>query len=188
MESSGEGFIIDDPVEGPVWVFSGVNEKTAPGLNRSEMLLRFTLDLKDARKAVRTMDCPPSVTADGVTLTLTGITLTPLQTRLSAAVACESGSKDVLLHWAHRDEFVLTDATGNELDLYSLCTQPFGEVSLQENSDGTWRRQWDFTLLDVGASMPDFLVLSYNLDEQARLEDGTPLEEPLILNLPFAIQ
>lgn len=186
--AGGDGFVIDDPEEGPVWAFSGVNEKTSANLARSEIAVHFELDLKDARASVRELPLPDSITKDGVTLTFLSATVTPLQTRLTAAVTCESGSKDTILHWAHRDEFVLTDTAGNELLLWDLCAQQLGETSNKQNADGSWFRRWDCTIIDLTPAMPTEIILSYRLDEQAHLDDGTPLKEGLRIDLPVTLK
>ena len=138
--AEGDGIVIDHPEEGLMQVFGQINALTGTDLDRSEITVQFDLDLKAARAAVRELPVPEPITQNGVTLTLLSATATPLQTRLTASVSCESGCKDTILHWAHRDEFVLTDADGNELFLWDLCAQQLGETTVEQASDGSWLR------------------------------------------------
>ncbi len=171
----GEGFVIELPEEGLVHAVGEVSDRTNEGLNRSEMVIRFDLNLKDGRATCRKLDLPAPVTKDSATLALTRLSTSPLQTRFIATLTPEKADYDAIVNWAKSGSFVLCDTEGNELNLWDYCANQQYECTVEEAADGSWYLRYDHTLFGVAPALPDELLLSFIIT------DGSRIDLPIIL-------
>lgn len=169
---SGEGMVVFDTEEQRLVHAVLVKPKNEPdlGLTRSEMVLRFDLNLKDGRATCRELDLPAPVTKDSVTLALTRLSASPLQTRFIATFTPENADYDTIVNWAESCSIVLCDKEGSKLNLWDYCANQQFERTVEEAPDGSWYLRHDHTLFGVDPSLQGDLLLSFITTDGFRID------------------
>ncbi len=166
-----DDMIIFDTEEQQVLQAALVKPKNHPelGLTRSEMVIRFDLNLKDGRATCRELGLPAPVTKDGVTLALTRLSASPLQTRFIATFTPENADYDTIVNWAKSGIFYLCDIEGNELNLWDYCANQQSECTVEEAPDGSWYLRYDHTFFGIAPSLQE-LMLSFTTADGFRVD------------------
>ena len=140
------------------------------GLTRSEMTVRFDLDLKAARAFIQRPELPEPITKDGATLAVQSIAVSPLQTHIVATFAPENASHEELLKWSDRLGFRLYDLSGNALNGWDLAANLEGGAYAREADDGAWRFEWEMTYIAPTPAMPAKAILAFETESGFRIE------------------
>ncbi len=176
---------IHDPVEDRIFAgWHKITDAAAEGFIRTELVLRFDLDLKASRATVRKIELPEPVTVDGITLAFTHASVSPLQVHLTATLTSAEGNPEIIMTMAKAwDDFKELDADGNVLDTWDFCSTTMGETTVEKHDDGDWYRKWDVTFFNPNTSFPEPFTLSYQLEAGAleQFPDGLRIDLPISL-------
>lgn len=166
--AEGEGFVLDLPGEGLCHCFGMVNDTTGEGLERTEMIVRFTVDAKAGRATRRGLPLPEPVRYPGFTMAYTDATASALQIRLRIVLTPDENTREATCALLEKGYFSVTDAKGEWLETIVLD----GLGGVEQAADGCWCAVYECSLAQ-DADLPEDVSLSY------RTHDGQVFVAPL---------
>lgn len=166
--AEGEGFVLDLPGEGLCHCFGMVNETTGAGLEKEEMVVRFTVDAAAGRATRRMLPLPEPVQYPGFTMAYTDAAASVLQIRLRVALTPEENTQEAACALLENGYFNVTDADGEWLETSILE----GLGGVEKTMDGQWCAVYECSIAQDMA-LPKEISLSYIA------EDGQLFVAPL---------
>ena len=154
--AEGEGFVLDLPGEGLCHCFGMVNDTTGEGLERTEMIVRFTVDAKAGRATRRGLPLPEPVQYPGFTMAYTDATTSALQTCLRIALTPDENTQEAARALLEKGYFSVTDAKGEWLETNVLD----GLGGVEQAADGCWCAIYECSLAQ-DTELPEDISLSY---------------------------
>lgn len=158
--AEGEGFVLDLPGEGLCHCFGMVNDTTGEGLERTEMIVRFTVDAAAGRATRRELLLPEPVHYPGFTMAYTSATTSALQTRLCIALTPDENTWEAACALLEKGFFDVTGADGEWLG--TMMLEGLGGV--EQAPDGRWCAVYACSIAQ-DAELPEEISLSYIADE-----------------------
>lgn len=158
--AEGEGFVADLPEDGLCHCFGMVKESTGAGLERTDAVIRFTVDAAAGRATRRTLPLPERVQYPGFTMAYTEAVATALQIRLRIAVTPNENSQEAACALLENGYFDVTDADGEWMETNIL--EGFGGV--EQTMNGRWCAVYECSIAQDMA-LPKDISLSYVADD-----------------------
>ena len=158
--AEGEGFVLDLPGEGLCHCFGMVNETTDADLERTELVILFTVDAAAGRATRRTLSLPGPVQYRDFTMAYTAATASALQTRLSIALTPDENTWEAACQLLENGFFQVTGAGGEWLGMSMLE----GMGGVEQARDGQWRAVYECSFAQ-DTEWPEEISLSYLADD-----------------------
>ena len=158
--AEGEGFVADLPEDGLCHCFGMVKESTGAGLERTDAVIRFTVDAAAGRATRRTLPLPERVQYPGFTMAYTEAVATALQIRLHIAVTPDENSQEAACALLENGYFDVTDADGEWMETNIL--EGFGGV--EQTMNGHWCAVYECSIAQ-DIALPKDISLSYLADD-----------------------
>lgn len=158
--AEGEGFVVDLPEDGLCHCFGMVNENTGAELERTDAVIRFTVEAAAGRATRRALPLPERVQYPGFTMAYTEAAASALQIRLCIAVTPDENSQEAARALLENGYFDVTDADGEWMETNIL--EGFGGV--EQTMDSRWCAVYECSIAQDMA-LPKDISLSYLADD-----------------------
>ena len=157
--AEGDGFVIDDPVEGVIHCFGGIPEGEAERYTRTELRVDFSLDLAAARASQLPLQTQAEYDFPTFTARYTEATLTPAALYLAVEIRPKADA-DAVYDALFEGDFEATDADGVPLEL----PWPEGEMYCEPAADGLSLVAWKAWFGVARDDLPEVLSFTWLAD------------------------
>ncbi|MBE5802742.1 MAG: hypothetical protein E7319_10725 [Clostridiales bacterium] len=154
--AEGEGFVLNMPEEGLCHCFGMVNDAADEHLERTEMIIRFTVDLASGKATMRNLPLPQPVRYPDFTMEYTAAASSALQTSCAIIITPDEGTREAACALLENGYLHPTDAQGERLGVFPLE----GSGGVREMENGVWGLYYECSIPAV-PELPEVISLSY---------------------------